>query len=101
MSEDVVIVTTLSHFKLRYAIPATEFNKLYPEPVDTSKLMEDVTSGMFNEFSQTHLGEVLGNVATYTMDDAITLHDAELDYLSGWSRERKEARILNWKADDY
>lgn len=101
MSDKFVVVTTLSHFKLKYAIPADEFNKLFPEPVDTTALAEQLNSGRIKEFSQAHLGEVVADVAELERSDILQLFDADNAYLSGWSEEQKMAWISKWQVDDF
>lgn len=100
MSDNYVIITTLSHFKLKYAIPQVDFDALgFSEPIDREELMQLVSSGRVKEFSQTHLGEVIGDVSVYTEEDALTIFDIDNDYLKEWSKEKKIAYIKNW--DDY
>lgn len=95
---DYVLITTLSHFKLKYAIPVNDFKELgFEEPIDSKKLLELIQSGRLKEFSQSHLGEVLADVAEYTQEDALQLFDNDNAYLSGWTKEKKIAYLDNWE----
>lgn len=83
-------ITTLSHFKLKYVIPEDDFIAVgFTEPVDTNKLIELINAGVFDEFSQTHLGEVIANIQEFDEADILTIFDNELPYLAEWTKERK------------
>ena len=101
MSDKFVVVTTLSHFKLKYAIPADEFHKLFPEPIDTSALIKELDSGRIKEFSQAHLGEVVVEVMELSQSPILQLFDVDNAYLAGWSEEQKLAWISKWQVDDF
>jgi hypothetical protein len=94
--QDYVIITTLSHFRLKYAIPRTEFDKLYSEPIDTKQLAEAITAGSYKELSQLHLGEIVQDVSVVNQADAITIFDAENAYLRDWSLEQKLKFLESW-----
>lgn len=98
MSNEYVVVTTLSHFKLKYTIPLAEFEQFdLGEPIDQQKLLARVESGSIKEFSQSHLGEVVADVAVYDEQDIISVFDEDNNYLSGWSKEKKLDWINRWK----
>jgi hypothetical protein len=100
MSDNYVIITTLSHFKLKYAIPQADFDALgFKEPIDQEKLVELVSSGRVRELSQTHLGEVLGDISVYTEADALTIFDIDNAYLKNWTVEQKIAYMQKWDED--
>jgi hypothetical protein len=100
MSDNYVFITTLSHFKLKYAIPQADFDALgFNEPIDTEKLLELVSSGRVREFSQTHLGEVLADVSVYTEEDALTIFDTDNAYLKEWSTDKKISYMRKWDED--
>jgi hypothetical protein len=100
MSDTYVIITTLSHFKLKYAIPQADFDNLgFQEPLDREKLVELVQSGRVKEFSQTHLGEVVSDVSVYTEDDTLTIFDIDNTYLSSWTKEKKISFLQSWDED--
>lgn len=102
MSKDYVLVTTLSHFKIKYAIPVEEFESLgFSEPVDTEALARYIQSGAVKEFTQQHLGEVVADVVEYPQEDLLTIFDSDNHYLSGWSQEQKIAWIDRWKEEPY
>lgn len=100
MSNEYVLITTLSHFKLKYAMPAEDFKKLgFSDPVDQTKLAELINQGRLKEFSQTHLGEVVSEVSVLNESDILTVFDAENDYLKAWSQDKKLEYIKNWSED--
>jgi hypothetical protein len=97
MSDNYVIITTLSHFKLKYAIPQKDFDALgFAEPLDREQLLQLVSNGNVNEFSQTHLGEVVADVSVHTEEDTLTLFDYDNSYLSGWSKDKKIQHLKDW-----
>lgn len=101
MSDNYVMITTLSHFKLKYAIPQADFDALgFTEPLDREKLAELVAHGKVKEFSQTHLGEVVGDASVYTQDDILTIFDHDNTYLAGWTKEKKIEHINKWQEDE-
>jgi len=100
MSPEYVVVSTISHFRLKYAIPLAEFEALgFSEPIDTEKLAEYIQTGAVKEFSQHHLGEHVVEADTYTTQDIIELFDTDNGYLSSWPMAEKIAWINRWKED--
>ena len=98
MSKEYVVVTTLSHFKLKYAIPAEDFESLgFKEPIDTKKLESYIEAGNIKEFSQQHLGEVASDVSVYTDEDIVELFNLDNAYLASWTTEQKIAWIDKYK----
>ena len=98
MSKEYVLVTTISHFRLKYAIPREDFEALgYGEPVDTTALSTYISDGNVKEFSQLHLGEQVCDVAVYSEEDAIELFDLDNDYLAKWPTAQKIEWLSKWK----
>jgi hypothetical protein len=101
MSKDYVLVTTISHFRIKYAIPADEFEALgFNEPIDTIKLAEYIQAGNVKEFSQLHLGENVADVAVHSEEDTIELFNMDNAYLSKWTTAQKIEWINRWKEED-
>jgi hypothetical protein len=101
MSKEYVLITTLSHFKLKYAIPREDFDSLgFSEPLDQEQLVRFVSTGDVQEFSQTHLGEVVSDVSVYTEEDMLTIFDIDNDYLKDWNTEQKIRYLNKWKLDE-
>lgn len=97
-NQEYVLVTTLSHFKIKYAIPIQDFEALgFSQPIDTEKLSKYIETGKVKEFTQKHLGEVVADAAVYTQDDLLTIFDVDNDYLKNWTREQKIAWIDRWE----
>lgn len=100
MSNEYVIINTLSHFKSKYVIPLKEFEALgFTEPLDRTKMLNLLASGSIKEFSQSHLGDVVGDVSVYSEEDTLFYFDQDNAYLSGWTKEKKLEWINNWKED--
>ncbi len=100
MSKDYVIITTLSHFKLQYAIPADEFDKLgFDEPINQDELSKYLAAGTVKEFSQKHLGEVVSDVSVYDEELLIKEFDSTNSYLSDWTHKQKVEWINAWRED--
>lgn len=98
MSNEYVIITMLTHFKSKFAIPRAEFEALnLSEPLDQSDLLTLINNTPVKEFSQTHLGDVVGDVSLYTEEDVLTIFDVDNQYLSGWTKEKKLDWINKWK----
>jgi hypothetical protein len=101
MSKEYVLITTLSHFKLKYAIPREDFEKLgFSEPLDPEQLVAYIADGNVHEFSQSHLGEVLKDVSVYTEEDMLTIFDIDNAYLNDWTKEQKIQRLTNWNPNE-
>ena len=67
-----MLVTTISHFRLKYAIPREEFEALgYKEPIDSTQLSSYIKEGNVKEFSQLHLGENVCDISVYGEDDIL------------------------------
>ena len=97
---EYVLVTTISHFRLKYAIPKEQFEALgYSEPIDTEKLSAYLSQGNVKEFSQAHLGEQVCDVAIHTQEDMLKIFDVDNDYLAGWTDEQKIDWIQRWQED--
>lgn len=100
MSKEYVLVTTISHFKIKYAIPSDEFNKLgFSEPVNTEKLADYINSGKVKEFTQHHLGENVADVSVYNEEDIVELFDLDNAYLAKWPTSQKIEWINRWEED--
>lgn len=102
--ERYVVVTTVSTFRQRYAIPVSELQKQNPDVDITNKPHEQttwandmVTMEEIKEFSQSHLGEQI--LDTFILDEerVLQLFDRDNDYLSGWTKEKKLEWLNEWK----
>jgi hypothetical protein len=80
--KEYVVITTISHFRLKYIVPADEYN----EPID----LDNVT-----DFSQMHISEDIIASEKITEDEALALFDAENQYLRNWPRSKKIDFINN------
>ena len=99
MSEErYVIVTSVSQFRIRHAIPMSKLQELNPDmPVDPKWAEDTVVMNEVKEFSQTHLGDTI--LDTFVLDEerVLQLFDRDNDYLSGWDTEKKLSFIHDWK----
>lgn len=97
---EYVLVTTISHFRLKYAIPVKAFEALgYSEPIDQEKLSKYLAEGNIKEFSQLHLGENVCDVTMYDEQDMLKLFDEDNAYLASWTDEQKIDWIQRWQED--
>lgn len=100
MSEEpkYVMVTVISQFRTRYAIPMTDLQALNPDsPVDPKWALDEVTCQEVEEFSQHFLGETIIDHEVIDETRLLAMFDSEMDYLSNWPRDQKLAHIKNWK----
>jgi len=97
MSEEYVVVTTVSQFRMRYVMHTDDLQKLNPDTrVDPIEWAEDtVTCDECEEFSQEHLGEVIVDSSTLTEEEMLDLFNEDNDYLSEWSDEYKIEWVRN------
>jgi hypothetical protein len=102
--ERYVVVTTVSQFRQRYAIPVSELQKLNTDidimndPVKQVEWANDsVSMEDIKEFSQHYLGESI--IDTFILDEERVklMFNRDNDYLSDWSDEKKMDFIKDWK----
>ena len=103
-NERYVVVTCISSFRQRYAIPVSELQKLNPDVDITNNIDEQitwandsVTMEEVKEFSQKWLGESI--VDTFILDEERVklMFNRDNDYLSSWSDEKKIEWIKDWR----
>lgn len=103
-NERYVVVTCISQFRQRYAIPVSELQKMNPEVDimnDPAKQVEwandSVSTEEAKEFSQHYLGESI--IDTFILDEERVklMFNRDNDYLSEWSDEKKIEWIKDWK----
>jgi hypothetical protein len=89
-NEQYVVVTTISQFKIRYAVPMSELQKENElAPVDPRWALDGVTCSDYEEFSQEHLGEVITDWCVESEEQILERFDRENDYLAEWTKEQK------------
>tara|TARA_B110000259_G_C13988017_1_gene391283 strand:+ start:604 stop:939 length:336 start_codon:yes stop_codon:yes gene_type:complete len=102
--ERFVVVTTVSQFRQRYAIPVSKLQKSNLEidiTNDTAKQIEwaedSVSMEQVKEFSQHWLGESI--IDSFVLDEerVLNLFDKDNDYLKTWSVEQKMEYIHKWE----
>lgn len=97
---EYVLVTTISHFRLKYAIPLKEFEALgYSEPIDQEKLSKYLSQGAVKEFSQLHLGENVCDVSVHSQEQILDVFNTDNAYLASWPDEQKIDWIQRWQED--
>jgi hypothetical protein len=97
---EYALVTTISHFRLKYAIPLKEFEALnFGEPINREKLSAYLSTGHVKEFSQLHLGENVCDVSVYDEQDTLSVFDEDNAYLASWTIEQKVNWIQRWQED--
>jgi len=101
-NERYVVVTAVSQFRQRYAIPVSALQGMSPDvKLDDKTLIEyandSVTCEEVNEFSQSWMGEQI--VDTFILDEprVLQLFDRDNDYLKEWTKEKKLEHIHEWE----
>lgn len=93
MTDKYAIVTAVSSFRIRYAIPIREGE-------NAKQLLDLVTCSEVEEFSQLHLGEQISDVVEMTENEMLELFDKDNDYLKSWTREEKVSFVNRLRAED-
>tara|TARA_B110000503_G_scaffold102594_1_gene153220 strand:+ start:152 stop:484 length:333 start_codon:yes stop_codon:yes gene_type:complete len=103
-NERYIVVTCISSFRQRYAIPLSELQALNPDinimndpEQQISWANDSVTMEEVKEFSQKWLGESI--VDTFILDEERVklMFNRDNDYLSSWSDEKKIEWIKDWR----
>lgn len=102
MTNDYVIVTTISTFKHRYVMHKNDLRKLNTDVEPTDKdlvewAMDTVTMQEVKEFSQDHIGEHIVDHFECTEDEMLTFFDRDNDYLKSWTTEKKIEWVNDWR----
>lgn len=88
MTNRYVIITAISTFKIRYAIPEEVLACDNREDL-IDKATDAVIAEKVEEFSQEWLGETVIDEKICTEEEMLEIFDRENDYLKGWTREQK------------
>jgi predicted NAD/FAD-dependent oxidoreductase len=96
MSNKYYVVTAISQYRMRYAIPVED---LQDEDGNVSEIwaMDSVVMQEVEEFSQEHIGEVILDVVEEDEEQILARFDKENDYLKDWTTEHKLKHIRNWR----
>lgn len=102
--ERYVVVTTVSQFRQRYAVPVSELQALNPDidiSADPAKQIEwakdNVTCEDVKEFSQKWIGEQIIDGMILDEERIVNLFDRDNDYLKEWTRKQKLDFITDWR----
>lgn len=99
MSNKYAIVTAVSTYRMRYAIPIEELQKLNKDAqVELGWAADCVTCHEVEEFSQEWLGEQIVDIQELDEEQILKLFDEDNEYLKGWSRDQKLEYIRSWQA---
>jgi len=105
--ERYVVVTCISQFRQRYAIPVSELQALNPDvdiSADPAKQIEwasdNVTCEKVSEFSQKWIGESIVDAMILDEERIVNLFDRDNDYLKEWTRQQKLDYISDWEEKD-
>jgi hypothetical protein len=99
MSNKYAIVTAISSYRMRYAIPIEDLQNLNKDAkVELEWAADAVTCNEVEEFSQLWLGEQIIDVQELDEEQILELFDKDNDYLKNWSRDQKLNHIKNWVA---
>ena len=99
MSNKYAIVTAVSSYRMRYAIPMEDLQNLNKDAkVELEWAADAVTCNEVEEFSQQWLGEQIIDVQELDEEQILELFDKDNDYLKDWSRDQKLNYIKKWVA---
>jgi hypothetical protein len=82
MTQRYAIITTISTFRLRYAIPIREGECAH-------SIQDLVTCNEIDEFSQLHIGETIVDASECSEQEMLELCDRDNDYLKNWTQNQK------------
>ena len=88
MANRYVILTAISTFKIRYAIPEEALSADTDQRL-IDKATDAVIAERVEEFSQEWLGETVIDERVCTEEEMLEIFDRENDYLKSWTREQK------------
>lgn len=91
---ELVLVDTISMFRMRYVVEVPKGKKEYAS--------DTVTMQEAKEFSQEHLDEIITTSRVISEDELIQICDEDNAYLKEWTREQKLnliTRIENGEID--
>jgi hypothetical protein len=96
MTNRYVMLTAISTFKIRYAIPEEALSMGTDRVSHTDseqRLIDKATDAVIaervEEFSQEWLGETVIDERICTEEEMLEIFDRENDYLKSWTREEK------------
>lgn len=91
-----VMVTTISSFRIRYAIPVDEITDS-DGTVNPLWANDSVVMNEAKEFSQVHIGEAIADNTVLGETKVLRMFDDENPHLKGWDRNQKLDKLRNWK----
>lgn len=104
MTDKYVLITTISTFRHRYAVPLSAMQAVAKgngvelsdaQAIEWAK--DSVVMNEVREFSQSHVNEDIIDAVLLTQDETLKQFDADNSYLSGWSLEQKLKYLDNWE----
>ena len=99
MPNKYAIVTAVSSYRMRYAIPMEDLQNLNKDAqVELEWAADAVTCNEVEEFSQQWLGEQIVEIQELDEEQILELFDKDNDYLKSWSRDQKLNYIKDWVA---
>lgn len=100
LDKKYVVVTAVSSYRVRYAIPMDELQALnIDHPVETTWALDSVTCEEVKEFSQEWLGEHIVDHSVLTEEEILELFDKDNAYLKDWTEDQKISLIRDWKVN--
>jgi hypothetical protein len=104
MTDKYVLITTISTFRHRYAVPLSAMQAVAKdsaiELTDAQAIewaKDSVVMNEVREFSQSHVNEDIIDAVLLTQDETLKQFEADNSYLSSWSLEQKLNYIDNWE----
>jgi|TARA_B110000967_G_C18900995_1_gene575055 hypothetical protein len=103
-NERYVVVTTVSQFRQRYAIPVSKLDQLNADidiledvPKQIEWAEDSVTMEEVREFSQLFIGETIIDTMILDEERVLNLFDRDNDYLKEWTKEKKLDFLSKWE----
>jgi hypothetical protein len=104
MSKQYVLVTAISHFRMRYCIPVDELRKENLDATDdqfdpVTRAKDCVTMNEVDEFSQAHISEDIVDTRVVSEEEMLRQFDEDNDYLRSWTTDKKIEFVHRWKSN--
>ena len=92
VEKELVLVETISTFRMRYVVEVPKGKKDWA--------LDTVTMQEAEEMSQHHIGEDIVSHRVISQEEFFNIHNEDNDYLKGWTDEQKMRCIKRWEEDE-
>lgn len=92
MSKKYIMITAISHFRMRYCVPA--------DTVDSVQEAEELINNQsVEDFSQLHISEDIIDTKVLSEEEMLKQFDEDNEYLKEWSQDQKTAWVYRQLPD--